>query len=183
MIIDNSQPGQRPKHVEIFGSLSLRYYGLYELSWVFSFVGNTEPGFNGGYYNNPNGAATMQPNHQQFQPVMTQANPNPYGGNQPFNPMQQQQQSQQNVPFGFQPGQFIQDPMIANVAMQYGQNLVGQGQDYLEKNLEKYMSVSKVKYYFAVDTQYVMKKMRIIFFPFTHTVSSSSLKCYIITKI
>ena len=55
--------------------------------------------------------------------------------------------------------------------MQYGQNLVGQGQDYLEKKFDKYMSVSKLKYYFAVDTQYVMRKIKLIFFPFTHSVS------------
>ena len=34
------------------------------------------------------------------------------------------------------------------------------------------MSVSKLKYYFAVDTTYVAKKLAIVLCPFTHTVSS-----------
>ena len=39
--------------------------------------------------------------------------------------------------------------------------------------LEKYVSVSKAKYYFAVDTTYVGKKLGLLVFPFTHTVSLS----------
>lgn len=74
------------------------------------------------------------------------------------------------APFGaFQPTQLINDPLIANAAMQYGQNLVGQGQEFIDKKLEKYMSVSKLKYYFAVDTNYVLKKIKLLFFPFTHS--------------
>ncbi|XP_076031711.1 yip1d-interacting factor 1 isoform X2 [Oratosquilla oratoria] len=70
---------------------------------------------------------------------------------------------------GFPGTQFVQDPMMANMAMHYGQTLVGQGQRYMDEKLEKYVHVSKIKYYFAVDTAYVMKKLRLLFFPFTHT--------------
>ncbi|XP_047739627.1 protein YIF1B-B-like isoform X2 [Hyalella azteca] len=90
----------------------------------------------------------------------------------PFQPPQSSFQPPQNSALGsaaFPAAQFIKDPFIANAAMQYGQNLVGQGQQFIDQNLEKYMSVSKVKYYFAVDTRYVMKKIQLIFFPFAHS--------------
>jgi len=37
--------------------------------------------------------------------------------------------------------------------------------------LEKYVSTSKLKYYFAVDTSYVGKKLLTLLFPFTKQVS------------
>ncbi|ELU01098.1 hypothetical protein CAPTEDRAFT_149416 [Capitella teleta] len=64
--------------------------------------------------------------------------------------------------------QYMNDPM-ANAAVQYGQTLAGQGKDYLHKNMEKYVSASKLKYYFAVDTSYVGKKLCLLLFPFAHT--------------
>lgn len=41
----------------------------------------------------------------------------------------------------------------------------------MEKEIEKYVPVSKLKYYFAVDTKYVVSKLGLLFFPFSHTVS------------
>ncbi|CAL4107876.1 unnamed protein product, partial [Meganyctiphanes norvegica] len=68
------------------------------------------------------------------------------------------------------PGQqLFQDPMVANMAMQYGTNMAHQGKEFVEQKLEKYVSMTKVKYYFAVDTQYVLKKLQLLFFPFTHS--------------
>lgn len=61
--------------------------------------------------------------------------------------------------------------MVANMAMQYGQSLVGQGREFVDKKLEKYVTMTQIKYYFAVDTRYVMKKLQLLFFPFTHSVS------------
>ncbi|XP_064484281.1 protein YIF1B-B-like isoform X2 [Ornithodoros turicata] len=68
----------------------------------------------------------------------------------------------------FQPDQFLKDPMAA-MAMQYGSQLAGQGQKMMNEKLEKYVSVSKLKYYFAVDTAYVCKKLALLLFPFSHT--------------
>lgn len=85
-----------------------------------------------------------------------------------------QNQQDQNIygyPSGLPGAQFIQDPMVANMAMQYGQNLVGQGKQFVDTKIEKIVNVSKVKYYFAVDTKYVLKKLKLLFFPFTHSVS------------
>lgn len=64
--------------------------------------------------------------------------------------------------------QILNDPM-ASMAVQYGSSLAGQGKEYMHKNLEKYVSTTKLKYYFAVDTNYVGKKLALICFPFTHS--------------
>ena len=45
------------------------------------------------------------------------------------------------------------------MAMQYGQDMVGRGQEELKKNLDKYVSIGQLKYYFAVDTNYVGRKI------------------------
>lgn len=65
----------------------------------------------------------------------------------------------------------LSEPLVTNMAMQYGQVLVGQGKQLVDKELEKYVPVSRLKYYFAVDTSYVTKKIFLLLFPFTHTVS------------
>jgi protein transport protein YIF1 len=45
------------------------------------------------------------------------------------------------------------DPMAA-AAFQYGQVLMGQGTQAVGREFEKYVPVSRLKYYFAVDTGY-----------------------------
>ncbi|ROT85786.1 hypothetical protein C7M84_006853 [Penaeus vannamei] len=43
------------------------------------------------------------------------------------------------------------------------------GESMWTQKLEKYVSMTQLKYYFAVDTRYVMKKLQLLFFPFTHS--------------
>ncbi|CAG5990043.1 unnamed protein product [Menidia menidia] len=59
------------------------------------------------------------------------------------------------------------DPM-ANAAMMYGSSLANQGKDIVHKEIGRFMSVNKLKYFFAVDTKYVLKKLMILMFPYTH---------------
>uniref|UniRef100_A0AAR2KW78 Protein YIF1 n=1 Tax=Pygocentrus nattereri TaxID=42514 RepID=A0AAR2KW78_PYGNA len=59
------------------------------------------------------------------------------------------------------------DPM-ANAAMMYGSSLANQGKDMVNKEISRFMSVNKLKYFFAVDTKYVMKKLMLLMFPYTH---------------
>ncbi|KAJ8936280.1 hypothetical protein NQ314_012428 [Rhamnusium bicolor] len=59
-------------------------------------------------------------------------------------------------------------PMVQDMAMQYGQQLAGAGKTMLKKEVERFVPVSKLKYYFAVDTKYVVSKLMLLFFPFTH---------------
>lgn len=67
----------------------------------------------------------------------------------------------------FPGAQFMSDPM-ASALSQYGQSIAGQGTEMIGKNVEKFVSSSKLKYYFAVDTVYVAKKLSLITFPFMH---------------
>lgn len=69
----------------------------------------------------------------------------------------------------FFPGQqMMSDPLVANMAMQYGQSFATSGKDMVEKKLDRWLSASGLKYYFAVDTNYVINKLGLVFFPFLH---------------
>lgn len=46
----------------------------------------------------------------------------------------------------------------------------------IKEEVGRYIPVNKLKYYFAVDTKYVLRKLLILFFPFTHSVSHSIAK-------
>ena len=59
--------------------------------------------------------------------------------------------------------------MVSGMAMQYGQDMMGRGQEEIKKNLDKYVSIGQLKYYFAVDTSYVAKKIGVLLFPFTRS--------------
>ena len=77
-------------------------------------------------------------------------------------PAQQQHQQQQNASFAAIPGLGAaaqMNPVMTDMAMRYGQDMMGKGQEELKKNLDKYVSIGQLKYYFAVDTTYVAKKL------------------------
>ena len=94
-----------------------------------------------------------------------------YNPNMYYQPsMRQQPAGNDQMNFNI-PTQLFQNPAMANMALQYGQSLVGQGKDVIDRELSKYVSTSRLKYYFSVDTAYVMKKLLLILFPFTHQVS------------
>lgn len=131
-------------------------------------------------YPNPN----IQPAPYLYNPEPQYSGFNDYNQTiqQPINPQQQQQQHsqpnvpmqpQQNVPMQPQQGQFamFQQPIVQDMAMQYGQKLADQGKQLVESQFEKYVPVTRLKYYFAVDNKYVINKLRLLFFPFTHSVS------------
>lgn len=60
--------------------------------------------------------------------------------------------------------QLLAQPMVTNMAVQYGNTLVGTG----KQHFEKYVPVTALKYYFAVNTDYVFAKLMLLIFPFTH---------------
>lgn len=82
-------------------------------------------------------------------------------------PMINPQDPNQQLGFGQQFAMF-QQPMVQDMALQYGQKLADQGKEMVNKEFEKYVPVTKLKYYFAVDNRYVMNKLRLLFFPFAH---------------
>ncbi|KAJ8338075.1 hypothetical protein SKAU_G00370410 [Synaphobranchus kaupii] len=65
------------------------------------------------------------------------------------------------------PNNLFSDPM-ASAAVMYGSSLASQGKDMVNKEISRFMSVNKLKYFFAVDTKYVMKKLLLLMFPYTH---------------
>ena len=65
-----------------------------------------------------------------------------------------------------QPGANLFNDPMANMAVKYGANLADQGKEYVAQNVDRWFSISKLKYYFAVDTNYVARKLLIILFPF-----------------
>ena len=76
------------------------------------------------------------------------------------------------------------DPMVTNMAMNMGADIMKQKQKEVEGMVEKYISVGQLKvspyikklnlisisfqYYFAVDNTYVTKKLMLLMFPFAH---------------
>ncbi|KAK2506996.1 hypothetical protein MC885_005180, partial [Smutsia gigantea] len=56
----------------------------------------------------------------------------------------------------------------ANVAMAYGSSIASHGKDMVHKELHRFLSVNKLKSFFAVDTTYVAKKLGLLVFPYTH---------------
>lgn len=48
--------------------------------------------------------------------------------------------------------------------------------------ISRFMSVNKLKYFFAVDTKYVIKKLMLLLFPYTHQVTIALSRQAVITR-
>ncbi|KAJ8372273.1 hypothetical protein AAFF_G00291280 [Aldrovandia affinis] len=64
-------------------------------------------------------------------------------------------------------GTLFRDP-VASAAMMYGSSLAFQGKDMVNKEISRFVSMNKLKYFFAVDTKYVLKKLLLLLFPYAH---------------
>nr|XP_004659959.1 protein YIF1B isoform X2 [Jaculus jaculus] len=62
---------------------------------------------------------------------------------------------------------FLAHP-VSNMAVAYGSSLAAQGKELVDKNIDRFIPVTKLKYYFAVDTVYVGKKLGLLVFPYLH---------------
>lgn len=137
-----------------------------------------QPAAQSTYYQppTPHHQQPQQPNKNFYDPNQSNINSTIYNPSATFSatpqpdhdgkmPLNQQQQQQQGLYNPANMNQLFQDPM-ANMAMNYGAGLAGQGKDYVAQNVDKWFSVSKLKFYFAVDTTYVAKKLLLILFPF-----------------
>nr|AAB68777.1 unknown [Rattus norvegicus] len=67
----------------------------------------------------------------------------------------------------FNVNNLLGDP-VANMAMAHGSSIASQGKDIVHKELHRFVSINKLKYFFAVDTAYVAKKLGLLVFPYTH---------------
>ncbi|KAF5309479.1 hypothetical protein D9619_012314 [Psilocybe cf. subviscida] len=60
------------------------------------------------------------------------------------------------------------DGTTAALGMQLGQSAVSAGQDYVRQNFGTMIPANNVKQYFNVSNSYVMQKLRLLLFPWTH---------------
>ncbi|KAL0128860.1 hypothetical protein PUN28_003911 [Cardiocondyla obscurior] len=90
--------------------------------------------------------------------------PPPYG----YNPQMPSYPPSESQPTEFTSPQFstqfLAQPVVTDMAIQYGNALVGTG----KQHLAKYVPITALKYYFAVNTDYVFAKLMLLFFPFVH---------------
>lgn len=56
----------------------------------------------------------------------------------------------------------------AQMGFQIGKSAVNAGQEYVEQNLGRFVSVSALKHYFNVTNSYVVTKLYIVLFPWRH---------------
>ncbi|XP_067831847.1 protein YIF1A-like [Heptranchias perlo] len=100
-------------------------------------------------------------------------NANPMDPNQLFDdtsaslPPQPASYTVQGIDMGLPINNFLSEP-VANVAMAYGTTIATQGKDIVDRELNRFVSVNKLKYFFTVDTRYVIKKLALLVFPYTH---------------
>lgn len=66
-------------------------------------------------------------------------------------------------------GNVFAQPIVQDMAYQYSQQLANTGKTMVTQGLEQYVAISRLKYYFAVDTKYVVSKLGLLFFPFMHS--------------
>ncbi|GAA96248.1 uncharacterized protein L969DRAFT_84100 [Mixia osmundae IAM 14324] len=102
---------------------------------------------------------------------------------------QSQQQSQQwRPPNGAQSAQQTGGPqqqwnnmmgvndVTAQMGMQFGKSAVMAGQDYMERNVTRYIPVAHLHHSFNVSNLYVLHKIRLVLFPWRHKPWSRLVK-------
>ncbi|KAI9222039.1 YIF1-domain-containing protein [Blastocladiella britannica] len=62
----------------------------------------------------------------------------------------------------------MHDP-TGQMGMNMGAKAASAGQEYLNQNLNRYVNVPHLKFYFNVDNSYVLSKLRLVLFPFRQT--------------
>ncbi|XP_075239118.1 protein YIF1B-A-like [Convolutriloba macropyga] len=136
-------------------------------------------------FTSPDYGASFDPNPQQsFQPPSLYTNninnansqmnfqspfmPNSHQPSAPqFQPNTQYDPNNAQGPF-LNPVDLMNNPAMAQFAFQYGSTLADSSKAVLNERVERFLSITKLKHYFAVDTNYVLKKLKILTFPFLH---------------
>lgn len=71
-------------------------------------------------------------------------------------------QQPQAAPYGF-----FNDP-TAQLGARIGMDAFNYGQSYINQNVEKYVNVGTLRYYFQVSNSYVLRKLLLVLFPWRH---------------
>jgi len=69
--------------------------------------------------------------------------------------------------FGTGFGGFVNDP-TAQIGLQVGQKAFDAGQEYMQQNLNRFVSIPALKHYFNVSNSYVLRKLLLVLFPWRH---------------
>ncbi|KAI4215509.1 MAG: hypothetical protein LQ351_001978 [Letrouitia transgressa] len=64
-------------------------------------------------------------------------------------------------------GGFMND-QTAQMGFQVGKTAMAAGQEYMEHNINRYVSIPALKHYFNVSTPYVLRKILLVLFPWRH---------------
>ncbi|KAJ5674641.1 uncharacterized protein N7477_004575 [Penicillium maclennaniae] len=62
---------------------------------------------------------------------------------------------------------FMTDP-TAQMGFQVGKSAMAAGQEYMEQNFNRYVSIPALKHYFNVSNSYVLNKVGLVLFPWRH---------------
>ncbi|KAJ5203863.1 ER to Golgi transport protein Yif1 [Penicillium cinerascens] len=62
---------------------------------------------------------------------------------------------------------FMSDP-TAQMGFQVGKSAMAAGQEYVEQNFNRYVSIPALKHYFNVSNSYVLNKVGLVLFPWRH---------------
>ncbi|KAJ3060998.1 Protein yif1b, partial [Quaeritorhiza haematococci] len=90
-------------------------------------------------------------------------------------PRQGQQQPQQGGQAQQMPNMFgaandfmqeFQSNAATQIGMQIGSKAFTQGQQIVQQNINRYINIPQLKYYFNVSNTYVLQKIRVLLFPF-----------------
>ncbi|KAG9340538.1 hypothetical protein AGOR_G00122950 [Albula goreensis] len=109
----------------------------------------------------------QQPNVRMRNPGTETANPTQLFEDTSAGARSAGYRGQEPAGMGYPAQTLLSDPM-SNLAMAYGSSLASQGKEMVDKNLDRFIPISKLKYYFAVDTVYVGKKLGLLVFPYMH---------------
>ncbi|KDQ55432.1 hypothetical protein JAAARDRAFT_71293 [Jaapia argillacea MUCL 33604] len=104
-------------------------------------------------------------------PIQQQYPPNMTGYSPQFQPQPthtSQQHAPQFPPQGHVPNLWGVNPATAQFGMQLGQSAVAAGQEYVQKNFGGVVPLSLLKHHFNVSNSYVIRKLRLLIFPWRH---------------
>ncbi|XP_031327533.1 protein YIF1B-B isoform X2 [Photinus pyralis] len=164
----NANTGARPtsvRKVKRVSDVNAMGYNPYPQQPPAAYQPNSTPLAPAGYSYEPTPIDYGNPQVQQQYATPTQPQFNPQNPNMvgvQFNPYVA------NTP-STQMGNVFAQPIVQDMAFQYSQQLANTGKDMVKQGLEQYVAVSRLKYYFAVDTKYVISKLGLLFFPFMHS--------------
>jgi hypothetical protein len=74
-------------------------------------------------------------------------------------------------------GQFLGvNDATAQMGLHVMSNVVGSGQEYVEQNVLRFINTTSLKPYFNVSTSYVVRKIRLLLFPWRHKPWSRQMR-------